>query len=439
MSQGIALAFLAAQHQADGIINDKQPAIELGTKTGLVAEAKSRVDTRTNVLKLDISPPRPSPITSPFLGSLILRVLTRQWREEDPRNLLAVMEIAIAQQPTFVQRDHQMGVDEVLYGRAGLLWAVLEIWKHCPDQDTQNAFAPVFQSIHKLVASIISAGRAGARLHHDTAAKNERVDMPLMWSWFDHYFSLGAMHGIAGVLAILLDPTLPRHSLAITESYKDIADTVTALCRICTQNGGHLPMSVPPRPSSRTEPLVQVCHGAPGVLTMLAAAKENAAFASEYWNGEWDKALDSASDLIWQQGLLSKGCSLCHGLAGNALSLLMVVDPFDSKTDDRLAAGLAMLLEARSTPPLTTDESKYRMPDHPWSLFEGLTGLLCAWSEATILVKMKMKVLELKERGIVSMKDLGKDEELGALRKKLLGFPCLVGRDIGQPQIALMP
>jgi hypothetical protein len=255
-----------------------------------------------------------------------------------------------------------------------------------------------------------------------------------MWPWFDEYYSLGAMHGISGVLSVLLDPSLPRHFISITESYSDIAQSISALCKLCVENEGHLPMSIPSRPTNRSAPLVQICHGAPGILALLAAARRNTRFSSQYWNQEWQRAISSASDVVWSQGLLSKGCSLCHGLAGNSLSLLLLVDPFDEQTDGHLAAALAMLLEARATPPFNPDATKYRMPDDPWSLFEGLAGLLCAWSEASALVTLKLEVLRLKTEGILDAGLIAKSEEIARLQQRLLGFPCLVSSTIGDSQ-----
>ena len=236
------------------------------------------------------------------------------------------------------------------------------------------------------------------------------------------------MHGITGILSVLLDPMLPRHSISITESYASIATTVTALCNICLQNKGHLPLSIPGGPSTRLSPLVQICHGAPGLLLLLALAKQNIPFAAEYWSPVWDDAIHALSDVIWSQGLLSKGAGLCHGIAGNALPLLLLSDPRSKNSDGHLGAGLAMLLESLNTRPFSSGEGKrlYRMPDHPFSLFEGLAGTLCAWSEACSLVRQKLRVLELENTG-AGQEIIEKDSVLAGLRSKQLGFPCLGG------------
>lgn len=60
-------------------------------------------------------------------------------------------------------------------------------------------------------------------------------------------------------------------------------------------------------------PLVQDCHGAPGIVCRLATAPRTA---------EWDELLLAAGELTWRAGPLSKGPSLCHGTAGSAMACL---------------------------------------------------------------------------------------------------------------------
>jgi len=173
-------------------------------------------------------------------------------------------------------------------------------------------------------------------------------------------------------------------------------------------------MSVPERPAvaSRTSPLLQVCHGSPGLLLLLDGAfrhKEVAKFKQE----EWVTALFLATERVWEEGLLSKGGGLCHGIAGNAWPLLLLHDSTKKSakgswlepgsSDYYLSRALALLLEARSTQPFTKveegKEGKYRMPDDPYSLFGGLAGTVCAWSEACLLMEERLREMETGEIG----------------------------------------
>jgi hypothetical protein len=65
--------------------------------------------------------------------------------------------------------------------------------------------------------------------------------------------------------------------------------------------------------------LVQICHGAPGIVSAFAPVPEREL-------GGIDDLLIGAGELIWRAGPLSKGANLCHGTAGNGLALLKLFD-----------------------------------------------------------------------------------------------------------------
>lgn len=86
--------------------------------------------------------------------------------------------------------DEIRGVDEVLYGRAGLLWAFLNVRSHAADQGLRAVLRPVTEAVPGLVDVILDAGRRGARdfvrLH------GEKNALALMWPYKDERYSLGA-------------------------------------------------------------------------------------------------------------------------------------------------------------------------------------------------------------------------------------------------------
>jgi hypothetical protein len=220
----------------------------------------------------------------------------------------------------------------------------------------------------------------------------------------------------AGILTVLI------HTLQSTPKPNPIhtnllITTITRLCTLCISHRGQLPLSIPPYPSkhARNTPLVQICHGAPGLLLLLSAALTNPATAP-HSTPEWYHALRLASSTIWEQGLLSKGGGLCHGIAGNAWPWLLLHISFqhtsqsgasgegdkDLSGDHFLSLALPFLLHARETQPFTVlpdqGEAKYRMPDAPYSLFEGLAGTICAWAEACVVIVSRLRKMELEER-----------------------------------------
>jgi hypothetical protein len=74
-----------------------------------------------------------------------------------------------------------------------------------------------------------------------------------------------------------------------------------------------------------------------------------------------------------------------------------------------------MLLHSTRLPPLINPDqapSPFRMPDHPFSLFEGLAGAVCAWLDACIIIRDYLA---------------GKDTTSVAEETKVLGIPGLGG------------
>jgi hypothetical protein len=188
-------------------------------------------------------------------------------------------------------------------------------------------------------------------------------------------------------------------------------------------------MSIPPWPSSRTSPLVQLCHGTPGLLILLGTAHRNKEFKDLYWDESWEGALQVAIEKVWAEGVLSKGLGICHGIAGNAMTFLLVNEGsyFSEITDDYLGKGLAMLLLAREAPPYSqqvNESRKYRMPDNPFSLYEGLAGTMCAWADACAIIEARIRALELESHG-KGDEEIRRDEVIRQRLECQLGVPGL--------------
>ena len=203
--------------------------------------------------------------------------------------------------------------------------------------------------------------------------------------------ALSSNKGTAGILSVLLSCRLDE----IQPHIPGIVKSISQLCRVGIAHNGHLPMSIPPMPSSasRTSPLVQICHGAPGLLLLLACAQRNRDFAQRYWRNEWYEALGHASQRVWEEGLLSKGGGVCHGIAGNAFPWITFASAAGSGEKDAdvcLGFALPMLLHARETRPFRENE-QFRMPDHPYSLFEGLAGTALVWAYACGVIEEQIE------------------------------------------------
>lgn len=232
-----------------------------------------------------------------------------------------------------------------------------------------------------------------------------------------------------------------------------IAETITGLCKIAIAENGHLPTCIPPRQvGNPTSPLTQVCHGSPSFLLLMACARRNAHLMANHWQPEWDQAIQLATKRIWEEGLLSKGGGLCHGIAGNAWSVLLMHDCFEydselaaqakrnyqarTQTDISsvlpeltgdyfLSKALTLLLHVRETTPYNASCSDYRMPDNPYALTEGLPGPVCAWSESCVVIQARLRKMELDAKGAISAAARENDAVFQELESRHLGFPTL--------------
>ncbi|KAK9364912.1 hypothetical protein V1509DRAFT_451565 [Lipomyces kononenkoae] len=455
-SPGIALAFLRLDHQAPSLAENGDPFPDFHRLASQLVHQKGP--------HLHLHPRQLSPIGSSPLAEIVIRILASITAanaasgisEDDISNLQKALELALELGPVIHHRGRDMGSDEVLYGRAGLLWAILNIRTHVIDATTRESLLPVFEAVQKLVDAIIRDGVQGSRDFIERYG--EENAFPLMWMLHDGYYGLGAVHGITGIMTVVLGCRPEELYDGASRNYLPlIANTITSICRLCIANNGHLPTSIPFRSSSRSSPLVQICHGSPGILLLLACARINRHLTSDFWQPEWDEAVRLATERTWEEGLLSKGGSLCHGMAGNAWPLLLLHNCFEYEVEQMqeakrnfskrtnttsstnttmelsgdyfLSKALAFLLQARETPPYSRDLSshRYRMPDSPFSLFEGLSGTVCAWAEACGMIQARVRKMELEEEHKMFSTAIPRDEIFEQLMRLRLGIPGLGG------------
>ena len=164
--------------------------------------------------------------------------------------------------------------------------------------------------------------------------------------------------------------------------------------------------------------LVHWCHGAPGFLILFSALLRRASSSPAAYplppalHATLLAATARAAELVYTRGFLRKGVGLCHGVAGSVFALLAAssaLDPPRSPPPSPPSAPHSLPARALSlhrphihTPPIEagywlqraahladlavsyperTQQGHMRTPDHPYSLYEGLAGMCCAWSE----------------------------------------------------------
>uniref|UniRef100_A0A4W5M8A4 LanC lantibiotic synthetase component C-like 2 (bacterial) n=1 Tax=Hucho hucho TaxID=62062 RepID=A0A4W5M8A4_9TELE len=149
-----------------------------------------------------------------------------------------------------VSADSEMP-DELLYGRAGYLYALLYVNKEIgPDTVDETTIA-------RVVTAILESGK--------NMAKEERKaeKCPLLYEWHKKQY-VGAAHGLAGIYCMLMQPSAKVNQEVLSELVRPSVDYV----RHKKFRSGNYPSSL----SNETDRLVHWCHGAPGVVHMLIMA-----------------------------------------------------------------------------------------------------------------------------------------------------------------------
>ncbi|XP_077410603.1 lanC-like protein 2 [Vanacampus margaritifer] len=237
--------------------------------------------------------------------------------------------------------------DELLYGRAGYLYALLYVNKEIGGDTVDEA------TVAKVVAPIIESGKnLSAELK-----KTERC--PLLYEWHKKQY-VGAAHGLAGIFYMLMQPGARVPPDVLSALVRPSIDYI----RHKKFRSGNFPSSL----SNESDRLVHWCHGAPGVIHMLIMAHK------VFKEDKYLKEAVECGEVIWQRGLLRKGYGICHGTAGNGYAFLSLY---------KLTQEKKYLYRACKFAEWCLDYGTHgcRIPDRPYSLFEGMAGTIHYLSE----------------------------------------------------------
>lgn len=331
--------------------------------------------------------PRVTLLEGSLVGALSLKIVVTnaivgliEDKEEDCSALIEGIESAKTNLLLFGQRHILEGAlasseCEVVYGRSGYLKAIKFVQREIDDPDFGLDMA------RKIVQEIWVEGtrRQDDVFDHHEEKEEEEDDndevapLPLLWKWHGKTY-LGAAHGITGVIHSLLDFQL----LLDTDAMKYIEATTTLLREdMCTESGNLASSITSTGAATKSDRLVQWCHGSPGhvlLLAQMARTTQNVAYL--------DTAKDLAASVIQPRGLLKKGCGLCHGISGNAFVFLSlanaertlrgggdghdhVSEQWTNATYEYANFALDHLIDIQD------------VPDRPYSLYEGMAGLSC--------------------------------------------------------------
>lgn len=234
---------------------------------------------------------------------------------------------------------------ELMYGRAGFLWAALFINKHLGEGTLPcDLLMPV-------VDAVLAGGRAGAS---DNAACS------LMYRWHGTRY-WGAANGLAGILQVLL------HFPLSIEDVEDVKATLRYMMSNRFPHSGNYPSSE----GNPRDKLVQWSHGATGMAITLCKASEMFPNDREFRN-----AAIEAGEVVWKSGLVKK-VGLADGAAGNAYAFLSLYRLTGESIYEERANAFASFLYHNASELVTIGDA--RGANHAYSLFQGLAGTACLW------------------------------------------------------------
>ncbi|XP_066382116.1 lanC-like protein GCL2 isoform X2 [Miscanthus floridulus] len=228
--------------------------------------------------------------------------------------------------------------NELLYGRAGYLWACLFLNKHLSGKTIP------LEHINSVAKDIINEGR-------NLASKGSS---PLMYEWHGKKY-WGAAHGLAGIMHVLM------HTELKPDEQDDVKNTLRYMIKNRFPSGNY-----PSSEGNDSDRLVHWCHGAPGVALTLAKAYE--VFHDDYFK----QSAAEAAEVVWNRGLL-KRVGICHGVSGNAYVFLSLY---------RLTGNVEYLYRAKAFACFLLEKADQLIAegamhggDRPFSLFEGKAGM----------------------------------------------------------------
>ncbi|KAH9838013.1 uncharacterized protein C8Q71DRAFT_706445 [Rhodofomes roseus] len=330
---------------------------------------------------------------------------------------------------------------EVLYGRAGLLYALLLLRTALASlrdggmsiSQTEDPAVRAVTSlcsdanVQALVDDIMKRGKIGAREYQEELAslRDERDKVPpLMWRWHVSRY-LGGAHGVVGILHMLV----MAPSNITTTYWPDIVGMVEWLLAIQeplgnwpSKAGRHLYYVAGGTATSQEakrvsvgkdnqHELLQWCHGAPGVLILLSAflnrtAQSSSLTITSSLRDRTIAAMQRGGELVYTHGLLRKGVGLCHGVAGSVYALLAVSDALDSRENTYWLLRAVHLAHLATEYGALERKGETRVPDEPYSLYEGIAGMCCAWAEVLVRLGVPSRGVEKRKSGMPGYDDL---------------------------------
>ena len=265
-------------------------------------------------------------------------VIFAEWRNADAGAAPALLETLAA---TIEDNTHDVAL-ELMWGAPGTMLVALALYRY----DGDARWADLYRAgADALEASFAFDADLGADIWTQT-----------LYGRRARY--LGAVHGFAGNAFALIR----GRDLLPTDRWRALSARLARTLEV-TANRDEAGASWDPTigwDRVNRQPLVQHCHGAPGMITALSGLDQPI-----------DALLLDAGRLTWTAGPLAKGANLCHGTAGNAYAFLKLFE----RTGDDLWLTRARAFAMHAIAQSDADAAALGRPH--FSLWTGDLGLAC--------------------------------------------------------------
>lgn len=343
------------------------------------------------------------------LSSMLYLYLNKENNVTENEKNLYIGEVDVLMKYFFKRKEKFLDIDngenELLYGKSGLIYSYLfcqPIWIQL-----KNYKKNILAILYLLMNSIFNNGKKYAELHQ------ERVPLSLYYEWHGSIY-LGAAHGYAGILFILLKTILvffehledledglningvkTNEKIGVETLKEELLKHIQFIYKVTAEildlyvtSEFNVYSSVKREKieHKKVEKLVQWCHGNPGYIILLIELlkKENINKLKDrigetlfidllnvqnIFQKRYDSLIEKMGELVWEKGLLVKGCGLCHGIAGNGILFLYIYNFTKNEIwyTRALQYGYFCIKKFKQL---------YNIPDRPDSLFEGYAGLV---------------------------------------------------------------
>lgn len=243
-----------------------------------------------------------------------------------------------------IQKNDDQPVREIMWGMAGTMMAALLLYR----QTGEERWADLFRNQASIMLDDWDYVEGIGYLWHIEVYGNQQ-------------YLLGPVHGFAGNALPLIEG-----ADLLTEEQRNafvprVMESTVNSALIDEQYANWRP-ELSLDGDYKRMPIVQYCHGAPGMVIALANLPVG---VSE----EFDSAMLKGGELVWHAGPLKKGSNLCHGTGGNGYAFLKLFE----RTGDELWLERARLFAMHSIEQYELSKKLYQQPRYP--LWTGDPGL----------------------------------------------------------------